>query len=110
MNPRERMSASEALQHPFFEAEREAETISITQYTQQINSRKDTYTSTTNRKHEDMGPTILERVSKYGKIYNKRNKNFEAVAQIYQSSNNCKLGNPNSKSLGKSYKKHTYNQ
>lgn len=32
------------------------------------------------------------------------------MAQVYQSSNNCKLGNPNSKSLGKSYKKHTYNQ
>jgi hypothetical protein len=32
------------------------------------------------------------------------------VAQVYQSSNNCKLANPNTKSLGKSYKKHTYNQ
>lgn len=32
------------------------------------------------------------------------------MAQVYQSSNNCKLTNLNSKSVGKSYKKHTYNQ
>jgi hypothetical protein len=53
---------------------------------------------------------MFERATKYGKIYNKRNKNFDAVAQVYQSSNNCKLVNLNSKSVGKSYKKHTYNQ
>lgn len=53
---------------------------------------------------------MFERATKYGKIYNKRSKNFEAVAQVYQSSNNCKLANLNSKSMGKSYKKHTYNQ
>jgi hypothetical protein len=53
----------------------------------------------------------MERATKYGKIYNKRNKNFEAVAQAYQSSSNCKLVNGNSKSVGKQQqKKLTYNQ
>jgi hypothetical protein len=47
--------------------------------------------------------------TKYGKIYNKRGKGFEAVAQVYQSSNNCKLGLA-AKSLGKQQKKNTYNQ
>lgn len=59
----------------------------------------------------DIEPNLIERATKYGKIYNKRNKNFEAVAQVYQSSNNCKfMGSTNSKSVGKTYKKHTYNQ
>lgn len=54
---------------------------------------------------------MMDRSTKYGKIYNKRNKNFDAVAQVYQSSNNCKLNNNlNSKSLGKAQKKMTYNQ
>ena len=49
--------------------------------------------------------------TKYGKIYNKRGKNFEAVAQVYQSSNNCKLNmGGGAKSLGKQHKKNTYNQ
>jgi len=34
---------------------------------------------------------------------------MEAVAQVYQSSNNCKL-NLATKSLGKTQKKYTYNQ
>ena len=38
--------------------------------------------------------------SKFGRIYNKKGKDFDAVCQVYQSSNNCKLGLA-SKSLGK---------
>ena len=71
----------------------------------------ETYTAATNRKKESevsITQNIADR-TKYGKIYNKRGKNFEAVAQVYQSSNNCKL-NVGSKSLGKQQKKHTYNQ
>lgn len=57
-----------------------------------------------------MGPTLAER-TKYGKIYNKRGKGFDQMAQVYQSSNNCKLmGFGAAKSLGKQQKKHTYNQ
>jgi hypothetical protein len=55
-----------------------------------------------------VGNAFAER-TKYGKIYNKRGKNFDAVAQVYQSSNNCKLG-MGAKSLGKQQKKLTYNQ
>jgi len=52
---------------------------------------------------------MIERATKYGKIY-KRNNNFDALAQVYQSSNNCKMTSLNSKSVGKQFKKHTYNQ
>ena len=57
-------------------------------------------------------PTTFERSTKYGKIYNKKN-NYEVMAQIYKSSNNCKLmaGNgSNSKSVDKPVKKYTCNQ
>lgn len=56
----------------------------------------------------------FERSTKYGKIYNKKN-NYEAMAQIYKSSNNCKVAGqpqvgPNtSKSVDKPSKKYTYN-
>ena len=54
----------------------------------------------------------FERSTKYGKIYNKRKTNYNAIAMIYQSSNNCKLMGQNpTKSLGKANKKlTTYNQ
>lgn len=68
-------------------------------------------TAATNRKKESemsISNAIAER-TKYGKIYNKRGKNMDSVAQVYQSSNNCKL-NMGTKSLGKTQKKHTYNQ
>ena len=73
--------------------------------------RKETMTAATNRKKESemsISNAIAER-TKYGKIYNKRGKNMESVAQVYRSSNNCKL-NMGTKSLGKTQKKHTYNQ
>jgi hypothetical protein len=57
-------------------------------------------------------PTTFERSTKYGKIYNKKN-NYEVMAQIYKSSNNCKLMANNggtSKSVDKPVKKYTCNQ
>lgn len=71
-------------------------------------SRKEIYTSTTNRKKD----YDFERSTKYGKIYNKRKTNYNAIAMIYQSSNNCKIYNQQqSKSMGKAQKKlTTYNQ
>lgn len=47
--------------------------------------------------------------TKYGKIY-KRTNNAEQISNIYQSSNNCKLTNLISKSLGKQNKKVVINQ
>ena len=52
-------------------------------------------------------------MTKYGKIYNKRKTNYNAIAMIYQSSNNCKMYNQyQSKSVGKGNHKKmtTYNQ
>lgn len=51
-------------------------------------------------------------MTKYGKIYNKRKNNYNAIAMIYQSTNNCKMYNQyQSKSVGKgNQKKLTYNQ
>lgn len=52
-------------------------------------------------------------MTKYGKIYNKRKTNYNAIAMIYQSSNNCKMNNQyQTKSVGKAYSKKmtTYNQ
>jgi hypothetical protein len=59
-------------------------------------------------------PSTFERSTKYGKIYNKRN-NYEAMAQIYKSSNNCKqmtngFNSGTSKSVDKPSKKYTVNQ
>lgn len=48
---------------------------------------------------------------KNGKIYNKKKTNYNAIAMIYQSSNNCKMYGQQSKSMGKGPKKlTTYNQ
>lgn len=52
-------------------------------------------------------------MTKYGKIYNKRKTNYNAIAMIYQSTNNCKMYNQyQSKSMGKGGQKKmtTYNQ
>ena len=59
-------------------------------------------------------PSTFERSTKYGKIYNKKS-NYEAMAQIYKSSNNCKqITNSStggtSKSVDKAIKKQTSNQ
>lgn len=100
------MTAAQALEHPFFEAERNNEGAALDSV-----DRKETMTAATNRKKESensISNALAER-TKYGKIYNKRVKNMEAVAQVYQSSNNCKL-NLATKSLGKTQKKYTYNQ
>lgn len=52
----------------------------------------------------------IERMSKYGKIYNKRKTNYNAIAMIYQSSNNCRLSNQyQSRSVGKSNSKKVTN-
>ncbi len=51
-------------------------------------------------------------MTKYGKIYNKR-KTYNAIAMIYQSSNNCKIYKKyQSKSVGKGnqHKLTSYNQ
>lgn len=74
--------------------------------------RKEIYTSTTNRKKEYDMPSTFERSTKYGKIYNKKN-NYEVMAQIYKSSNNCKMltsTGGTSKSVDKPVKKYTCNQ
>lgn len=54
----------------------------------------------------------MEKVTKYGKIYNKKKSNYNAMAMVYQSSNNCKMYNQHpAKSLGKPQKKYTtYNK
>ncbi len=52
-------------------------------------------------------------MTKYGKIYNKRKTNYNAIALAYQSTNNCKIHNQyQSKSMGKGQQKktNTYNQ
>ncbi len=58
-------------------------------------------------------PSTFERSSKYGKIYNKKN-NYDMMAQIYKSSNNCKaMASTNggtSKSVDKPIKKYTCTQ
>lgn len=59
-------------------------------------------------------PSTFQRSTKYGKIYNKKN-NYEAMAQIYKSSNNCKLmvnssNGGTSKTVDKPIKKYTCNQ
>ena len=59
-------------------------------------------------------PSTFERSTKYDKIYNKKN-NYDAMAQIYKSSNNCKLmanstNGMTSKSVDKPIKKYTCNQ
>lgn len=54
----------------------------------------------------------FERATKNGKIYNKKKTNYNAIAMVYQSTNNCKMHNQyQSKSMGKGNKKMTtYNQ
>lgn len=48
----------------------------------------------------------LDKLIKNGKIYNKRKNNYNAIAMIYQSSNNCKVYNQyQSKSMGKGTQK-----
>lgn len=111
MNPSERITAEEALNHSYFDSERNRENVSCNNDSNQI--RKETYTSTTNRRKDqdyDFG-TNLERITKYGKIYNKRKTNYNAIAMIYQSSNNCRINNQyQSKSVGKNnQKKSTFN-
>lgn len=104
LNPDERLTAAEALEHPFFNPERTGEGLDV--------DRKEAYTAATNRKKESelpVGQGLAER-TKYGKIYNKRGMGFEQVSQVYQSSNNCKMSFGAAKSLGKQQKKHTYNQ
>jgi len=72
VDPKERLTAAEALDHPFFEPERHS------QSAMDSVDRKEAYTSATNRKKESdtsVGNVLADR-TKYGKIYNKRGKNF----------------------------------
>lgn len=110
MNPKQRLTAEEALNHPYFEPERNKEDSQTNETT--LYSRKQIYTSTTNRKREKDYDVGFEKATKYGKIYNKKKSNYNAIAMIYQSSNNCKMVNQyQSKSVGKGTKKMTtYNQ
>jgi hypothetical protein len=66
-----------------------------------MTDRKDALTAATNRKKETYTSIGINDHNKYGKIYNKRGKGYEAVRQVYQSSNNCNVVGLNSKSLGK---------
>lgn len=112
MLPQERLTASQALNHPYFDAERNHKESTASQ---SIHSRKQIYSSAATRKRQDDNEigTNIDRLTKYGKIYNKRKTNYNAIAMIYQSSNQCKLYNQyQSKSVNKpQHKKITsYNQ
>jgi len=66
-----------------------------------MTERKDAQTAATNRKKETYTSIGMNDHTKYGKIYNKRGKGYDAVRQVYQSSNNCNIVVLNSKSVGK---------
>jgi len=66
-----------------------------------MTERKDAQTAATNRKKETYTSIGMYDHTKYGKIYNKRGKGYDAVLQVYQSSNNCNIVVLNSKSVGK---------
>jgi hypothetical protein len=65
-----------------------------------MTDRKEAYTALSTRKKLTYTSIGMNDQSKFGRIYNKKGKDFDAVCQVYQSSNNCKLGLA-SKSLGK---------
>lgn len=82
--------------------------------TESTSNRKEIYSSTTNRRKEEElePPQNIERLTKYGKIYNKRKTttNYNQIALIYQSSNQQKIYNQyQSKSVNKTSNKKTNN-
>lgn len=66
-----------------------------------MTDRKDVLTAISNRKKLTYTSIGMNDQTKFGRIYNKKGKDFDAVAQVYQSSNNCKVTGLASKSLGK---------
>lgn len=102
MEPAQRLTAADAMNHPFFDAEKQRSS-ATTEDRSELSFRKDIYTSTTNRKKEAfMNEQPFDKNStKYGKIYSKRKTNNNAIAMVYQSSNNCKFYNGQAKSLSK---------